>query len=110
MAHVLFRTLNTKIQQITLSSRGFWNFVNVGIMNLFAGKSDIDSQKSLWNQRRSVQPQLRISMAIDGFRLLADPLASIAVYLIEVTTSLHMLPDVGELYLIFPRKPQAEFI
>src|SRR5262249_42697728 len=49
-------------------------------------------------------------LAIDCFRLISDPLGSIASYLSEVVRSLCLQPRVRKLYLVLPRKPQRDFI
>jgi glycosyltransferase involved in cell wall biosynthesis len=61
-------------------------------------------------KRTTANETTSMIMAIDAFRLLAEPLASIGVYLSELVRSLHTLPEVQKLYLLFPRKPAENFI
>lgn len=61
------------------------------------------------DQRTAENETTSMVMAIDAFRLLADPLASIGVYVSELVQSLQRLPEVQKLYLLFPRKPEQNF-
>jgi glycosyltransferase involved in cell wall biosynthesis len=51
-----------------------------------------------------------LSVAIDAFRLVAEPLTSGAVYASELARSLSILPEIERIYLLVPRKPGSDFI
>src|SRR5215510_9230970 len=50
------------------------------------------------------------SVAIDGFRLITEPLGSIALYTSELVRSLCVLSEIQNLQIFLPRKPNHEFI
>lgn len=50
------------------------------------------------------------SIAIDSFRLVSEPWTSGAIYVSELTESLAALPEVHELILFLPRRPQRDFV
>lgn len=51
-----------------------------------------------------------LSVAIDAYRLISEPLTSGAIYASELTQSLSGLPEIKELYLFVPSKPGEDFI
>jgi len=52
----------------------------------------------------------RLSIAIDAYRLISEPLTSGAIYASELVQALSELHEVEELYLLVPSKPQKDFI
>jgi glycosyltransferase involved in cell wall biosynthesis len=54
-------------------------------------------------------PTKDLSIAIDGFRLVCEPLTSGAVYVSELSQALANLPEVKDLYILLPNKPDEEF-
>jgi len=50
-----------------------------------------------------------LSIAVDAYRLISEPLTSGAIYASELTQALSELPEVRELYLFVPSKPHEDF-
>jgi glycosyltransferase involved in cell wall biosynthesis len=53
---------------------------------------------------------MALSVAIDAFRLVAEPLTSGAIYVAELARSLSGLPEIQKLFLLLPREPGHDFI
>src|SRR5262245_35564096 len=56
-----------------------------------------------------MRPTKDLSIAIDGFRLVCEPLTSGAIYASELSQALANLPEVKDLYILLPKKPDEEF-